>query len=123
MTILYPLLLAKTRIQASRKDTQPGTRSMHDVWDSALRRQGPAGLYQGLEAQLLKGFLNQGLTMMIKQRCRILPLCYSHHHSESYACLYIHRIEQWIVALYLYRIRKITKPMLYRYVYAIFYVE
>ena len=96
---------------------------MHDVWDSVLRKQGPAGLYQGLGAQLLKGFLNQGLTMMIKQRCRILPLCYSYYPSELYACLYIHRIEQWVVELYLYRIRKITKPLLYRYVYAIFYVE
>ena len=75
MTLLYPLILAKTRLQSARKTnadkggeayTQP--RSMFDVWRAAYRRDGLAGLYQGLETQLFKGFLNQGTTMMIKQR-------------------------------------------------------
>lgn len=62
---------------------------MLDIWNAAYRRDGPAGLYQGLEVQLLKGFLNQGLSMMIKQR-----------------------IEKVIIALYLYRLRKGAKAVL-----------
>jgi len=98
VTLLYPLLLAKTRLQSSGRDTQ--THSMFDVWNDAIKHGGISGLYQGLEAQLVKGFLNQGLAMMIKQR-----------------------LEEWIVAFYLYRLRKLTTPMMYRYVYAIFYVD
>lgn len=67
VTLLYPLLLAKTRLQSSRRGTQ--THNMFDVWDDAIKRGGISGLYQGLETQLVKGFLNQGLAMMIKQRC------------------------------------------------------
>lgn len=67
VTLLYPLLLAKTRLQSSRRDTQ--THNMFDVWDDAIKRGGISGMYQGLETQLVKGFLNQGLAMMIKQRC------------------------------------------------------
>ncbi|TDL23085.1 mitochondrial carrier [Rickenella mellea] len=62
VAILYPLMLAKTRLQTSR------SRSIMDLWKAAYKRDGLAGLYQGVEVQLLKGFLNQGLTMATKQR-------------------------------------------------------
>jgi len=80
VTILYPILLAKTRLQAS------STTSLQDViidayngsdTFSAIRRKlqadrnvkaGPRGLYQGLEVQILKGFLSQGVTFLVKGR-------------------------------------------------------
>lgn len=68
VSILYPLILAKTRLQAVRHQSKDRKYTMLGVWRAALSPDGPAGLYQGLEAQLLKGFLNQGLTMMTKQR-------------------------------------------------------
>ncbi|EJD08098.1 mitochondrial carrier [Fomitiporia mediterranea MF3/22] len=108
VTILYPLILAKTRLQAARRKASPSPslssssteilektnnprrtkrpipHSMLDVWRTAYIHNdaGFAGLYQGLEVQLLKGFLSQGLAMMVKQR-----------------------LEQLVIAAYLYRIR------------------
>ena len=64
--ILYPLILAKTRLQAHRK--KGGDATMVDIWKHSLRREGLQGVYQGLDAQIMKGFVNQGVTMMIKQR-------------------------------------------------------
>ncbi|KAL1945264.1 hypothetical protein VTO73DRAFT_2115 [Trametes versicolor] len=67
--ILYPLLLAKVRVQASRKQPgRTGAMSMTNIWEQALKTGGWAGLYQGLPAQLIKGFVNQGVTMLVKQR-------------------------------------------------------
>ncbi|KAI0827670.1 mitochondrial carrier [Trametes gibbosa] len=69
--ILYPLLLAKVRVQASRASRSQGghhTMSMVDVWSKSTNTGGWTGLYQGLPAQLLKGFVNQGVTMLVKQR-------------------------------------------------------
>lgn len=87
MSLLYPLILAKTRLQTQREDNEfdtpfpqtsgsvkPGhskaqlPTSFVDVWKSAYHRDGYTGLYQGLEAQLVKGFLSQGVAMMTKQR-------------------------------------------------------
>ncbi|KAI0628360.1 mitochondrial carrier domain-containing protein [Trametes polyzona] len=79
--ILYPLLLAKVRVQASRK--QPGrTMSMADVWIDAVQAEGWAGLYQGLAAQLVKGFVSQGVTMLVKQRIeRAVVRLYTRRHT------------------------------------------
>ena len=41
---------------------------MTSIWFAAYNRDGFGGLYQGLEAQVFKGFLSQGLSMMTKQR-------------------------------------------------------
>lgn len=47
-----------------------GNPTMLSVWHAAC--QDPErrwkGLYDGLAVQLLKGFVNQGVTMMVKQR-------------------------------------------------------
>jgi solute carrier family 25 (peroxisomal adenine nucleotide transporter), member 17 len=76
--LLYPLMLAKTRLQVHRKRVKEAERaskevdngevSMLTIWEDAFQKDGPSGLYQGLEAQLLKGFVSQGVTMMVKQR-------------------------------------------------------
>ncbi|TFK87039.1 mitochondrial carrier [Polyporus arcularius HHB13444] len=70
VTILYPLLLAKVRVQAarSRRDAKGSATSVTDVWAAALRAEGWGGLYQALGVQILKGFVNQGVTMLVKQR-------------------------------------------------------
>ncbi|KAI0667100.1 mitochondrial carrier [Trametes maxima] len=69
VAILYPLLLAKVRVQASHKHV--GTNrsvSVIDIWNTAIKDEGWAGLYQGITVQLVKGFVNQGVTMLVKQR-------------------------------------------------------
>ncbi|KAH9888441.1 mitochondrial carrier [Cubamyces lactineus] len=79
VAILYPLLLAKVRVQASRRRPDgAGAASMTDVWVRAVKEEGWAGLYQGLVAQLVKGFVNQGVTMLVKQRIeRVVVRIYS----------------------------------------------
>lgn len=80
--ILYPLLLAKVRVQASRKQPgRTGAMSMTNIWEQALKTGGWAGLYQGLPAQLIKGFVNQGVTMLVKQRC-------VNFHLQGAQCVY-----------------------------------
>lgn len=73
--LLYPLMLAKTRLQVYRKRVREETKepsgsepSMVTIWGNAIRKDGPKGLYQGIEAQITKGFVSQGVTMMVKQR-------------------------------------------------------
>lgn len=39
-----------------------------EIAEGVIRRDGVSGLYQGLQAQLLKGIISQGLTLSIKQR-------------------------------------------------------
>ncbi|KAI1785290.1 mitochondrial carrier [Ganoderma leucocontextum] len=67
VTILYPLLLAKVRVQAGRARAER-TLSMTDVWAAALKAEGWRGLYAALGVQILKGFVSQGVTMLVKQR-------------------------------------------------------
>lgn len=44
-----------------------------EIAEGVIRRDGVAGLYQGLQAQLLKGIISQGLTLSIKQRYVCCP--------------------------------------------------
>nr|VWO94119.1 Calcium dependent mitochondrial carrier protein [Ganoderma boninense] len=67
VTILYPLLLAKVRVQAGRGRTGR-TLAMTDVWIAALKAEGWRGLYAALGVQIMKGFVGQGVTMLVKQR-------------------------------------------------------
>lgn len=72
---LYPLLLAKVRVQAWRRSADVSDAkedpTMLGVWRAACQdpERGWKGLYDGLAVQILKGFVNQGVTMMVKQRC------------------------------------------------------
>lgn len=99
VALLYPLILSKTRLQASRSrsinsfgssesqsTSRPktlgavmldayhgryhhGTSSTSSTSDKQVRRaSGINSLYQGLEMQILKGFLNQGVTFLVKGR-------------------------------------------------------
>ncbi len=60
IALLYPLILAKTRLQASNRQS-----SLVTVLDHASRSR---TLYQGLDMQIVKGFLSQGVTFLIKER-------------------------------------------------------
>jgi hypothetical protein len=43
-------------------------RSQFDVFRKTIARQGIAGLYQGVESQLLKGFFSEGVKLLVKDR-------------------------------------------------------
>jgi adenine nucleotide transporter 17 len=80
VTLLYPIILAKTRLQASSANSLQEV--MVDAYHGkipALRRSkgtlatvsgnpGMQGLYQGFEMQIVKGFLSQGVTFLVKGR-------------------------------------------------------
>ncbi|KAK7472297.1 hypothetical protein VKT23_000417 [Stygiomarasmius scandens] len=88
VAILYPLILAKTRLQARKRslsETLPAnvqikqkptlTSVLVDAYlgqypdgQRGKREGGMGALYQGLEMQTLKGFLNQGMTFLVKGR-------------------------------------------------------
>lgn len=46
----------------------PRQQNILEVWQTAYEREGFQGLYQGLESQVLKGIVSQGVTMMVKTR-------------------------------------------------------
>lgn len=83
MALLYPLILGKTRLQSSSANTL--TEALVDAYEgtyytSRVKREksqalqdralkpGIPGLYQGLEMQILKGFFNQGVALLVKGR-------------------------------------------------------
>ncbi|KAJ3983819.1 mitochondrial carrier domain-containing protein [Lentinula detonsa] len=92
VALLYPLILSKTRLQAAHKSTSSSENThstvsaptlisiMLDAYEGRYNRErtqkwdgnegvaGIQGLYQGLEMQILKGFLNQGVTFLVKGR-------------------------------------------------------
>ncbi|KAI0035612.1 mitochondrial carrier domain-containing protein [Vararia minispora EC-137] len=85
VSILYPLILAKTRLQAARMSPSlPATENDISSPESTSRRPPtmlstleeayagigsyPSGLYQGLSAQIAKGFVSMGVTIMVKER-------------------------------------------------------
>jgi adenine nucleotide transporter 17 len=72
VTLLYPLILAKTRLQAATPANLPkktnGASALAETIAGIHNRSGTLGLYQGLEAQLLKAFVNQGVSFLIKER-------------------------------------------------------
>lgn len=104
---LYPLTLAKKRIQASKgsdtldsvlHDAYMGTYRPHRKTDSkrppfkhrGTSSYGPGkeagsdvkGLYQGLSMSLAKGFLNQGMTFLVKGRIEQLVVDAYLRHSR-----------------------------------------
>ncbi|KAJ3758072.1 mitochondrial carrier domain-containing protein [Lentinula raphanica] len=93
VTLLYPLILSKTRLQAFHRSpysvssnrshspfSTPTLRTtLVDAYKGRYRGDrdrttddrsiaGFKGLYQGLEMQILKGFFNQGVTFLVKGR-------------------------------------------------------
>ncbi|KAI0313315.1 mitochondrial carrier [Amylostereum chailletii] len=86
VTFLYPLILAKTRLQIARASS-PTFSTDHSTHiplpPSGLKRPTisstliaaysgqdgfPGGLYQGLSAQIAKGVISMGVTIMVKER-------------------------------------------------------
>ncbi|KZT41871.1 mitochondrial carrier [Sistotremastrum suecicum HHB10207 ss-3] len=78
VTLLFPIILAKTRLQASS-----GSVDSLQIWRDALQRDGIHGLFQGWQTQVSKGFLSQGLTMMVKQRIERAIVQIYQHSSRS----------------------------------------
>ncbi|GAA5832206.1 hypothetical protein JCM11251_004279 [Rhodosporidiobolus azoricus] len=70
--ITYPLILAKTRLQFRSPTGRRLYRSQFDVFRKTLKQSGIAGLYSGLESQLIKGFLSEGLKLLVKERVELL---------------------------------------------------
>ncbi|KIJ66051.1 hypothetical protein HYDPIDRAFT_151854 [Hydnomerulius pinastri MD-312] len=76
VTLLYPLILAKTLIQATRKHSETNSQSTRFHPPPTIRgtlaelyaTNGAPGLYRGLGSQVLKGVLRQGTALMVKQR-------------------------------------------------------
>lgn len=61
---LYPLMLVK----AQGLSGHARNRSFLGPFMDVINKQGVPGLYRGIEAQLLKGFVEQGVMMLVKQR-------------------------------------------------------
>ncbi|KAF8996159.1 mitochondrial carrier domain-containing protein [Cyathus striatus] len=80
IAILYPIILAKTRLQSSSATSMRqllldayfgnDNHSRSKALSSARKgtNAGFEGLYQGLEMKIIKGFLSQGVTFLIKGR-------------------------------------------------------
>lgn len=68
IAFLYPLILAKTRLQA-RKTSES---TLISVLDEASRSN---SLYHGLDLQIAKGFLSQGMTFLVKERSDFQAIC------------------------------------------------
>jgi hypothetical protein len=61
---LYPLILAKAQaLSGHQRD-----RSFFGPFKKVIQQEGVLGLYKGLEAQLLKGVVQQGVMMVIKEK-------------------------------------------------------
>ncbi|PWN51022.1 mitochondrial carrier [Violaceomyces palustris] len=71
-TLVFPLILCKTRLQWRSPSGRRVYTSLVDVLGKTIRRGGFSGLYQGLDSQLAKGVLGHGVTMVVKQRVETL---------------------------------------------------
>ncbi|GAA5922983.1 uncharacterized protein JCM15063_003489 [Sporobolomyces koalae] len=76
--VTYPLILAKTRLQFKSPTGRALYSSPFDVFRRAYSKQGLVGLYAGVEGQLLKGFVNEGLKLLIKERLELVIVMIAH---------------------------------------------
>lgn len=65
--LLYPIILVKARTQALRAKT-----GLWALIKSILETEGLGGLYKGAVPQVLKGFLSQGILMLLKDKIATL---------------------------------------------------
>jgi len=68
---LYPLVLIKALSQSGAGDRKGKGKARRGlVWtaQNIYDQEGVAGLYKGLEGQLVKGLVSQGVMMLVKQR-------------------------------------------------------
>lgn len=81
--VTYPVILAKTRTQA-----RPGQSDLYrDLWKT-YKNNGITGLYDGINAQLLKGCVSQGITMTTKESIT-RSIIYIYVHFLSRGKLYL----------------------------------
>ncbi|SCV68518.1 BQ2448_639 [Microbotryum intermedium] len=66
--ITYPLILAKTRLQFKSASGRRLYKSNFDVFSETIKKYGLFGMYQGLEGQIAKAFLSQGVKLVVKER-------------------------------------------------------
>ncbi|GAA6001831.1 hypothetical protein JCM10207_002340 [Rhodosporidiobolus poonsookiae] len=83
--ITYPLILAKTRLQFRSPTGRRLYTSQLDVFRKTLAKHGLSGLYAGVESQLLKGFLSEGLKLLVKDRVELLIILAHHTLSRQRA--------------------------------------
>lgn len=83
-SLTYPVMLAKSRAQTAGKSADEqgnGKRDLRSIFkifegqvkiirslNKIYRAEGLQGLYSGIEGEVLKGFIQHGLTMMLKDR-------------------------------------------------------
>ena len=74
--VSQPLIVAKVGLQSRPPPSREGKpfNSFLEVMEHIIEHEGVLGLYKGLLPQLLKGFLVQGILMMIKERMEILAI-------------------------------------------------
>lgn len=70
--LTYPLILAKTRLQFKAPTGRAMYRNLLDVFRKSFRRNGVAGLYQGVESKILLGFFSEGVKLLFKDRIELL---------------------------------------------------
>jgi hypothetical protein len=66
----HPLIVAKTMLQSKPPSQRNGVpfRSFTEVLFYIVKNEGVLRLYKGLLPQIVKGFIVQGLMMMLKER-------------------------------------------------------
>ncbi|KAI9664372.1 MAG: hypothetical protein M1831_002305 [Alyxoria varia] len=99
----YPLSLAKSRAQvawsppSSYRPTQGRRKPSGNVLTSLIliaQHEGILSLYSGLSAEVFKGFLSHGLTMLIKQRVHSLVIWVYFKLIEMLRLRRLHRISK-----------------------------
>ncbi|GAA5965647.1 hypothetical protein JCM8115_005465 [Rhodotorula mucilaginosa] len=70
--LTYPLILAKTRLQFKAPTGRAMYRNLLDVFRKSFKRNGVAGLYQGVESKILLGFFSEGVKLLFKDRIELL---------------------------------------------------
>ncbi|SGY34076.1 BQ5605_C002g01586 [Microbotryum silenes-dioicae] len=70
--ITYPLILAKTRLQFKSPSGRRLYKSNFDVFSKTIKRYGLFGMYQGLEGQIAKAFLSEGVKLVVKERIELV---------------------------------------------------
>jgi hypothetical protein len=68
--VTHPLIVAKAMLQSKPPDCRQGKpfKGFTEALAYIIRNEGAYRLYKGLAPQIIKGFLVQGLMMMLKER-------------------------------------------------------
>jgi hypothetical protein len=64
--ITYPFIFLRTQMIAGKKSDDNKDSGMWGTFKKVVEKDGYLGLYKGMQAQITKGFFNQGIMYMIK---------------------------------------------------------